>query len=375
LTDGADTHKNEYWTVVPPKDSMVPQLPSGLNHRSRKILFAMVTEYIATGAPVGSRTLSRKYAIDLSPATIRNVLSDLEESGFLKQPHTSAGRVPTELALRAFIEALVEFREVPRIQKREMRTQFDEIYAGSKARPDDILRRTGELVSAMSGTAAVVASSPAVQRKLSQMRFIRTKPDQMLAVLVFSDGVVENRYILAKEDIASSKLERIHNLLGDVVEGRTLGDVRDLCKRRLSDGRDEADQLRQEAFDLAHRAVTKVSRSQHAMVIAGADSLVELPEFGDADQLRKLMAALTDREHLVELLDNVIEAGAVTVYIGSEGELGDAQLSLVVAPYGDGDEASGTVGVLGPTRMDYARMMPLVDATAAAISAAIKKTR
>jgi len=354
---------------------MLPHLPSGLNHRSRKILFAMVTEYIATGGPVGSRTLSRKYAIDLSPATIRNVLSDLEESGFLKQPHTSAGRVPTERALRAFIEALVEFQEIPRRQKREMRVQFDEIYAGSKARPDDILRRTGEVVSAMSGTAAVVAASPAVHRKLSQMRFIRTKPQQMLAVLVFSDGVVENRYIRAAEDIASTKLERIHNLLSDVVEGRTLGDVRDLCQRRLSEGRNEADQLRRVAFDLAHRAVTKVSRSQHAMVIAGADNLVELPEFGDADQLRKLMAALTDREHLVELLDKVIEAGSVTVYIGSEGELGDAQLSLVVAPYGDGDEASGTVGVLGPTRMDYARMMPLVDATAAAISAAIKKTR
>jgi heat-inducible transcriptional repressor len=324
---------------------------------------------------VGSRTLSRKYAIDLSPATIRNVLADLEEAGYMHQPHTSAGRVPTERALRTFIEALVDFQEVAASDKRAMRDHFQDIYAGATARPEDVLRRTGEFVSTIAGTAAVVAASPADARKLSQIRFIPTKPRQLLAVLVFSDGVVENRYVVTAEPLNPSHLERIHNLLTDVVEGRTLRDVRELFKRRLADGRDEVDQLRAEAFDLGHRALSDVGRGSDEMVITGADNLLDLPDYADAEQLKKLVTVLADRQHLVLLLDKVAEAGAVTVYIGSEGELGDARLSLVVAPYGDGDQTSGTVGLIGPTRMDYSRMMPLVDAAAAAISAAIKKAR
>ena len=332
---------------------------SGLNHRSRKILFAAVTEYIATGDPVGSRTLSRKYALDLSPATIRNVLADLEEAGFVSQPHTSAGRVPTDRALRLFIEALSTFEQISHSERSAMRQRFDDIFARAQARPEDVLRRIGDLVSQLSGAAAVVAALPADCRKLSQLRFIRTKPLQLLAVLVFSDGVVENRYVALKSAISDSELQRIHNLLADVVEDRALGALRDLFKRRLTDQRNQLDLLRRRAFDLGHRAVTDVSRGSDEVVITGADHLMGMPEYTEAEQLKKLMTTLEDREHLVDLLDEVIEAGAVTVYIGSEGELGEAQLSLVVAPYGDGDDASGTVGVLGPTRMDYARMRPL----------------
>ena len=347
----------------------------GLSHRSRKILFAAVTEYIATGTPVGSRTLSRKYAIELSPATIRNVLADLEEAGFMTQPHTSAGRVPTERALRAFIEALVEFQEVTAAEKRTMSDHFEDIFANVRARHDDMLRRTGQVVSDIAGAAAVVALSPADTRKLNQMRFIPTTPGRLLAVLVFSDGAVENRYVDALPDVGARELERIHNLLSDVVEGRTLGAVTELFRRRLADGRDEVDQLRRKAFDLGHRAVSDVSRGADEVVIAGAAQLIDLPEYTDAQQLKKLMEALEDRAHLVDILDKVVEAGSVTVYIGSEAELGEAGLSLVVAPYSDGGDTAGTVGVLGPTRMDYARIVPLVDATAAAISAAIKKGR
>lgn len=349
---------------------------TGLPHRARKILFATVTEYIATGTPVGSRTLSRKYALDLSPATIRNVLADLEDSGLLMQPHTSAGRVPTERALRIFIEALSEFQEVTADERRLMRERFEEIFASVDARPEEILRRTGQVVADITGVAAVVATSPADNRKLSQIRFIPTGPAKLLAVLVFSDGVVENRYVSTPEDVGEGDLQRIHNLLSDVVEGRTLGAVRDLFKRRLVDERSEVDLLRRKAFDLAHQALMDVSRGGDDVIITGAARLIDLPEYTDADQLRKLLMALEARAHLVDLLDQVIDAGSVTVYIGSEaGDLGEARLSLVVAPYKDGEAPVGAVGVLGPTRMDYARIMPLVGATAAAISAAIKKGR
>ncbi|HHH28144.1 MAG TPA: heat-inducible transcription repressor HrcA [Polyangiaceae bacterium] len=346
-----------------------------LNHRSRRILFAAVTEYIATGQPVGSRTLSRKYAIELSPATIRNVLADLEDAGFLHQPHTSAGRVPTEAALRAFIEALTDFQAIPRGRQQEMIARFEEIFSQSGTSKADVLRETGRFVSEITGATAVVGSSPADRRKLQQLRFIRTRPDQLLAVMVFADGVVENRYIQADADaLGESELTRIHNLLDDVVEGRTIQDVRELFFRRLADGRDEVDELRRKAFDLGKQAVNDLARGADGIVIEGRSRLIELAENEDFDNLKQLVVVLEDRENLVELLDKTMDAGSVTVFIGSEtGEFGKAKLSLVVAPFGDPDRPGGTVGVLGPTRMDYARMMPLVDATAAAITAALKK--
>ncbi|HZO13544.1 MAG TPA: heat-inducible transcriptional repressor HrcA [Polyangiaceae bacterium] len=343
---------------------------SGLTGRGRKILFAVVTEYIGTGHPVGSRTLSRKYGIDLSAATIRNVLADLEDAGYLKQPHTSAGRIPTELALRAFILALTDFAVIPRQQKQTMRERFDEIFS-ERGVGNTGLREAGQFISELTGAAAIVAASPAETRKLSQFRFIRTKPNQLLAVLVFSDGTVENRYVGVEEPLNDADLERIHNLLADVVEGRTLAALRELFERRLAHDRLEVDALRRQAFDLGQKAIQDLARGSDEVVIEGSARLMELPEYADVDRLKKLVLALEDREYLLGLLDKTIDAGTITVYLGNETpELGEADLSLVAAPYGD---QGGTVGVLGPTRMDYARMMPLVDATAAAITAALKK--
>jgi heat-inducible transcriptional repressor len=349
---------------------------TGLSHRERRILFAAVTEYIAHGGPVGSRTLSRRYGVDLSPATIRNVLADLEEAGFLCQPHTSAGRIPTERALRAFIDALTEVKEVPPSEQRAMRDRLGQIFSESSPGSDETLRRTGQYLSELSGAAAVIASSPADTRKLAQLRFIRTGPEQLLAVLVFADAAVENRYVQVDRAVTDEDLGNVHQLLADVVEGRTLAAVRDLFARRLQHEKSEVDELRRQAFALGHRAVSDLVRTGEDLVIEGSARLVELPEYADVERLKSLVRVLGERENLVELLDSTIRAGSVTVYIGSEtGELSDAGLSLVVAPYGDDDKGGGTVGVLGPTRMDYARMMPLVETTAAAITAAIKRSK
>ena len=172
-------------------------------------------------------------------------------------------------------------------------------------------------------------------------------------------------------------MTRVHNLLADVIEGRTLGEVRDLFARRLADEKVALDALRRRAFELGSRAIEDVSRRGHAdhLFIEGHARLIDLPEYADADRLRKLVRALEEREELVGLLDKTLAAGAVTVFVGSEaGELGGGDLSIVVAPYTDKGRVAGTVGVLGPTRMDYAKMMPLVDAAAAAMSEALGKT-
>src|SRR5262245_26255482 len=167
---------------------------SELSHRCRKILFSVVTEFIATGDPVGSRTLARKYGLDLSAASVRNVLADLEDAGYLVQPHTSAGRIPTDRALRLFIDTLIEVRSVSPEQQARIGERFAEIYANA----DDPLRETGRLLSELSGAAAVVAPPRADMRALSQLRLIPTRPGQMLAVVVFGDGTVENRFFLVE---------------------------------------------------------------------------------------------------------------------------------------------------------------------------------
>ncbi|MCC6556652.1 MAG: heat-inducible transcription repressor HrcA [Polyangiaceae bacterium] len=339
-----------------------------LTHRTRKILFAAVTEFIATGDPVGSRTLAKKYGLDLSAASIRNVLADLEEAGYLHQPHTSAGRIPTDRALRLFIDALMEVRTVSPQQQAEMGARFAEIYA----RAGDPLRETGRYLSELSGAAAIVAAPSTEVRTLSQLRFIPTRPGQLLAVLVFADGSVENRFIGVDEPIQESELTRIHNLLSDVIEGRTLGEVRDLFARRLADERVAVDALRRRAFELGSKAMADMVR-RGEVVIEGQNRLIDLPEYADVDRLKKLMKALEEREELVDLLDRTVAAGtgAVSVFVGSEaGDLAGGQLSLVAAPYTDNGRVAGTVGVIGPTRMDYAKVMPLVDATAAAMSEA-----
>ncbi|EYF05574.1 heat-inducible transcriptional repressor HrcA [Chondromyces apiculatus] len=347
----------------PPKND----LPS----RSRKILLAAVTEFISTGIPVGSRTLARRYGLDLSAASIRNVLADLEEAGYLHQPHTSAGRIPTDRALRVLIDTLLEVRAIPP-QQAEMGARFHEIYTSAS----DPLRETGRYLSELAGTAAVIAAPSTAVRALSTLRFITTRQNQLLAVLVFADGSVENRFISIDGPIPEAELLRIHNLLSDVIGGRTLGEVRDLFASRLADERHELDALRRRAFELGHLATADMCR-RGEVVIEGQNRLLDLPEYADVDRLKMLMKALEEREEILDLLDRTLAAGtgAIAVYVGSEAGMGGGQLSVVAAPYTENGRFAGTVGVIGPTRMDYAKVMPLVDATAAAVSEARARLR
>lgn len=335
----------------------------------RRILFAVVTEYISTGLPVGSRTLARTRGMNLSAASIRNVLSDLDEAGFLEQPHTSAGRIPTERAIRFFIDALMQVERMPVDARSRIDSRVAEIYRKSS----EPLRESGRMLSELSGAAAIIAPVRASSRTLAQLRFIATRKDQVLAVLVFQDGSVENRFIAVEGVIPEPELTRVHNLLADVVEGRTLAEVRDLFVRRLADDRTELDALRKRAFELGERA-TKLDDRPKEVVIEGQSRLIDLPEYTDAGRLKKLVVALEEREQIVSLLDKMQSTGSVTVFVGSEtGELGGAQLSLVAAPFSDNGLPGGAVGVLGPTRMDYAKVVPLVGATAEAMSGATSR--
>src|SRR5579883_1160479 len=208
-----------------------------LSARARQVLYHCVTEYVATGEPVGSRTLAKKSGLELSPASIRNVLADLEEAGYLRQPHTSAGRVPTDRAFRLFIDALMHVRELTGDEEASIRDRFASLEPGQ-----NVMRETGKLLSELTGTVAVVVAPRAETLTLKQLRFLRTAPEEVLAVIVMKNGTVQNRFL--KAAVTEADLRRIHDLLDDVVEGRTLGDLRELFERRLQSERVQHDELR-----------------------------------------------------------------------------------------------------------------------------------
>jgi heat-inducible transcriptional repressor len=335
---------------------------SELSARARQVLYHCVTEYVASGEPVGSRTLSKKAGLELSPASIRNVLADLEEMGYLRQPHTSAGRVPTDRAFRLFIDALMHVKELTTDDEDSIRERFQSLEPGQ-----NVMRETGKLLAELTGTAAVVVAPRAQTLVLKQLRFIRTSAEEVLAVLVLQNGTVQNRFLHAA--ITENELTRIHNLLDDVVEGRTLGDLKDLFSRRLQSERVQADDVRKRAFELGSAAVEEAAGGQTDLVIEGQDKLLEKPEFHDAGHVRQLVTALDAREKLVTLLDLAMQGKGGHAVVGEEtGDLGGGQLAIVGARYTANGQAAGAVGVIGPTRMDYPRVLPIVTATAEAMS-------
>jgi heat-inducible transcriptional repressor len=339
-----------------------------LSARARQVLYHCVTEYVATGEPVGSRTLSKKAALELSSASIRNVLADLEESGYLSQPHTSAGRVPTERAFRLFIDALMQMDTLTREEEAAIRDRFLSLEPGQ-----NVMRETGKLLSELTGTAAVVLAPRKETLILKQLRFLRTSTDEILAVLVMKNGKVQHHFLHFAT--SEAELQRVHNLLDDVVEGRTLGDLRELFESRLQTERVQRDDLRRKAFEMGGAAMGEAVEGDADLVIEGQERLLEQPEFHDAEEVKRLMTALDAHERLTKLLDLVMVAKGGRVAMGEEvGELGAGRLAIVGQAYTAHGQAAGTVAVIGPTRMDYPRVVPLVAATANAMSQFIDRS-
>jgi heat-inducible transcriptional repressor len=339
---------------------------SELSQRARQILYACITEFVATGEPVGSRTLSKK-GIALSAASIRNVLSDLEDAGFLHQPHTSAGRVPTDKAFRLFIDAMMDVRHLTDAENTNLVQRFSEIEPGP-----NFLRETGRLLSELAGTAAVVVSPRAESMTLKHLRFIRTLPGEVLAVLVMTNGSVQNVFFRAS--VEEHELLKVHNLLDDVIEGRSLGELRELFARRLQSDKVQNDAVRKRAFELGEAALADAADAGADVVIEGRAKLLNLPEFAQGDGLKEIVNALDEAQSIVRLLDATLAAKGTSVVVGHEaGDLAGGHLSIVGASYTNQGRSAGTVGIIGPTRMDYPKVVPLVTATANAMSSLIER--
>ena len=331
-----------------------------LNERSREIFRHIVRAYVESGEPVGSRTLSRRLGISLSPATIRNVMSDLEAAGLLYAPHTSAGRLPTELGLRLWVDGLLEVGRLTEAERMEIEAQC----AGAGRSMAETLEQATGALAGLSHCAGLVIA-PKSDRALRHIEFVHLGPGRALVVIVTEDGLVENRLIDVPIGLPASSLIEASNFLSARLVGRTIAEARQAVSQELAAQRAELDQLTQKVVEagLASWSAEKGG----ALIVRGQARLLEdVTALADLERIRGLFSALERKEALTRLLEAAEGAEGVQIFIGAESELfGLSGCSLVVAPYRNGQQRIvGAVGVIGPTRIDYARVIPMVDYTA-----------
>lgn len=336
--------------------------PSGLaqlNERSRDIFRQIVENYLATGEPVGSRNVSRLITLPLSPASVRNVMSDLEQLGLIYAPHTSAGRLPTELGLRFFVDALMQMGELSEAERQSIEAQLASVNKGQtvEAALDEAMHR----LSGLTRTAAVVLTGKTNVR-LKHIEFVRLEPEQALAVLVAEDGQVENRVLSLPRDTPASALVEASNFLNARIRGRTLAEVRLELEAALEAARSELDQLTQKVVT-AGIASWSGGEERHLIVRGHANLLEDLHAMEDLERVRLLFDDLETKREVIDLLGRAERAEGVRIFIGSENKLFSLSgSSTIIAPYRDGGgHIVGVLGVIGPTRLNYARVIPMVD--------------
>ena len=334
-----------------------------LNQRSRAIFRQLVETYLSTGDPVGSRTLSRSIDISLSPATIRNVMQDLEELGLLGSPHVSAGRVPTQLGLRLFVDGVLEIGAISQDERR----QIERSLSGHEDDLSAMLDEAGSMLSGLSHCASLVFA-PKHEAPIRHIEFISLAPGRALAVLVTEDGAVENRIFDPPPGLTPSAMQSAANFLNAHLRGQTISEAQSVIARHIEAYRSELDTL---AAGLVERGVALWSEggagAVERLIVRGRANLLEEGQGAEElDRMRQLFDDLESKRDLAQLLDLAEEAEGVRVFIGSENKLFSLSgSSLVISPYTDSRRrVIGAIGVIGPTRLNYGRIVPIVDYTA-----------
>ncbi len=336
---------------------------ASLNERSRTILRRIVESYLETGEPVGSRNLARALPMALSPASIRNVMSDLEQTGLIFAPHTSAGRLPTQMGLRMFVDGLLE---VGGISPEERRTLEAQIGIKPHNSVDQVLTEASELISGLSHCAGVVLAEKQVS-KLKHIEFVPLDPAKALVVLVGEDQSVENRVITLPPGLPPSALVEASNYLNAHVRGLTMVEARARIEIELTNARAELDELTQKVVKAGLAEWSGALGDQKSLIVRGqANLLKDLTANEDLERIRQLFDDLENKRDLVQLLGLSDTAEGVRIFIGSENKLFSLSgSSLIVAPFQDTTrKVVGVLGVIGPTRLNYARIIPMVDYTA-----------
>ena len=338
-----------------------------LDERSREIFRHIVDQYLATGEPVGSRHISRLLPMTLSPASVRNVMADLEALGLVYAPHTSAGRLPTELGLRFFVDALMEIGDLAEDERRAIDAQVKAARGGNL---DAVLGEASALLSGLSRGAGVVTAANTNPR-LKHVEFVRLEPTRALVVLVSEDGQVENRLLMLPPDVPTSALVEATNFLNARVRGKTLGEVKAELEQALTAARAELDELTQRIVAAGLASWSGGDTSERKLIVRGHAKLLEdLKAMEDLERVRLLFDDLETRREVIELLGRAQNAEGLRIFIGSENKLFSLSgSSTIIAPYHDrAGRVVGVLGVIGPTRLNYARVIPMVDYTARVVS-------
>ncbi len=329
--------------------------------RAKKILHAVVSEYLATGEAVGSQTVTRRYGLDVSAATVRNVMGDLEEIGLLRHAHTSGGRIPTDRGLRYYVDTLLRVRSLSTGEKEEIRERF----GATRTDLPEMMQRTSRLLRELSHLTVVVQAPRPDSDVVEHIEFVRLRDDQLLAVIASSSGQIQNKLVPIDLPLPSHELDRINNYLNSLVSGLTLDQVRTRLASEIESDRAAHDQLAARALQLATAAVP--SDTGPEVLVDGQSNL--LSGQTDLERVKTLLRTLEEKDLIVRLLDRTLSAPGICVFIGAEANLADlTDISVVAAPYGGDGKPLGTIGVIGPSRMNYSRVIPLVDFTSEMIS-------
>jgi heat-inducible transcriptional repressor len=347
-----------------------------LDARARQLLRTLIARYIAEGQPIGSRTLAKASGLDVSPATIRNIMSDLEEFGLVSAPHTSAGRVPTSQGYRVFVDSLLELRPLDEPAVDALRRELP-----TDAATPDLLSSATSLLSEMTHFVGVVSVPRREEFPFRHIDFVPLDGTRVLVILVFTDGQVQNRVISTQRAYGPSELEQIGNYLNATFAGMRIDEIRSRLLREMQDEGARINRMLSAAVEVAQQAFQ--TSADNDMLVAGQTNLMgskqesrSKQESPDVDRLRDLFEAFQRKRDLLQLLERCSRAEGVRLFIGEEsGFAAMDTYSLVTAPYGVGGRVLGVLGVIGPTRMAYERVIPVVQATAGIISGALKRAQ
>ena len=337
-----------------------------LSERAQYLFKCLVERYIADGQPIGSRTLARDAKLELSPATIRNVMADLEDCGLVSSPHTSAGRIPTVQGYRRFVDCMVTFKKPP---PKEILRFSDEVRSEADVRV--LMEKTSALLSDVTKLAGLVMMPKTDHQALRQVEFLPLNDNRVLVILVVNDREVQNRVIQTARTYTPSELTQAANYLNHAFAGKDINKVKTDLLREMTAAQEEMNRMMQAVIEMSHKVFVQ-NESTNDYVLAGQTNLMDLDDLSDIDKLRNLFDAFTQKRDILHLLDQALDANGIQIFIGEESGY-DAldECSVVTSSYGDSDEKLGVLAVIGPTRMEYERVIPIVDMTAKMLSAAL----
>jgi heat-inducible transcriptional repressor len=347
---------------------MAEESDDSLTQRAQLLLKALIENYIRDGHPVGSRTLSRDSGLSLSSATIRNVMADLESLGFVASPHTSAGRVPTNKGYRFFVDTLLKLKPPAQGEVDEIERRLTLDAADGRS----LVQSVSQMLSSFTHMAGLVTLPNPHYVALSQIEFVALSENRVLAIMVMDNREVQNRVVQLERHYAQEELRRAANYLNEAFAGHSLPDVRAMLLAQLRDTQQHMNQLMQDAIQVAQKVFEKEPGERVEYVIAGETNLMGFAELSNVDRLRRLFEAFNEKHDILRLLDSCLHADGIQIFIGQESgyQILD-EVSVVTSPYMIDNQIVGVLGIIGPTRMAYERVIPIVDVTAKLLGLAL----